>query len=369
MENKKEIVSIVKCESYSSKLLRDKLIESLNNINFNLDKFKGKTVLIKPNLLSPQEPGTGVTTNPSIIEELCKILKENNIKEIIIGESSAYDTDKALEKCGINKLKKYAKIINFEKESKKLFQLEENQQISLPEILFKVDLVINFAKLKTHGLTNVTLCTKNLYGCVPGKLKEKLHQIYPGAKEFSILLNRIEMQIKPKLCFIDGIIGLEGEGPGASGIPINSNVIIAGKSCGPVDIIATEIMGFKPNSIYTNKNYNLERKDIETVGDGKEIRLKFKKPSTMTISAFLWLNKLLPKPKIIADPEKCIRCGICVKKCPVKALSLKPHAICDHKICIKCLCCVEVCPQDAIHLEEAKIKRLISSTVYKIRKV
>ena len=367
----KEIVSVVNCESYDSKLVRNSLIESLKNINFDLKKLKGKTILIKPNLLSPQGVEKAVTTNPVLLEELCKILKSVKVKNIIIGDSSAHDTDKALEVCGINNLKKYAKVINFEKEPKKLFSLDENgaQRVSLPEILFKVDLVIDFAKLKTHGLTQVTLCTKNLYGCIPGKSKEQLHRVYPSAKEFSKLLNRIELQINPKLCFIDGIVGLEGEGPGASGIPIESKVLIAGTNCGAVDIIATEIMGFNPMSIYTNKNYNLKKEEIDVVGSGKDVKLNFKKPSSSAISMFLWLNKILPKPKIIADEKKCVKCGICVKKCPVGALSLKPYAVCNHKICIKCLCCVEVCPHDAIHLEEPGIKKFLSSIASRVRKV
>lgn len=364
-ENNK--VSIVKCADYDVKKIKKALEDSLKNINFNFKRIK--KVLIKPNLLSPQTCDKAVTTHPMLIEELCKILKKQGVKEIIIGESSAHNTDQALEMCGMTKLKKYAKIINFEKETKKLFALEENQKISLPKILFNVDLVINFAKLKTHGLTHVTLCTKNLYGCIPGRLKEKLHKVYPGAKEFSALLNRLEMQIKPKLCLIDGIIGLEGEGPGASGIPINSGVLITGTSCGPTDIVATELMGFKPNSIYTNKNYKIKREEIQIIGDGKDIKLKFKKPSTAMLSMFLWINKILPKPKIIADPIKCVKCGICVKKCPVQALELKPHAVCNHKTCIKCLCCVEVCPHDAIHLEDAKIKKFLTGLTYKIRKV
>jgi uncharacterized protein (DUF362 family)/NAD-dependent dihydropyrimidine dehydrogenase PreA subunit len=371
MEIKKEIVSIVNCESYDSNLIRNVLVESLKNINFDLKSLKGKTILIKPNLLAPHKSDDAVTTNPIFLEELCKLLKSVKVKKIIIGDSSAFDTDKALEVCGINNLKKYAEVINFEKMPKKLFSLDdsESQRVSLPKILFEVDLVIDFAKLKTHGLTQVTLCTKNLYGCVPGKLKEQLHRVYPGAKEFSILLSRIEMQIKPKLCFIDGVVGLEGEGPGASGMPISSKVLIAGTSCGAVDIIGTELMGFKPMSIYTNKNSGIKREDIGVVGSGKDVRLKFKRPSSSAISVFFWLNKIFPKPKIIADEKKCVRCGICVKKCPVHALSLSPYAVCNHNICIKCLCCVEVCPHDAIHLEEPALRKFLSSIASKVRKV
>jgi len=350
-------VSAVKCNSYENIKVRKALEESLKNIDFSFKK--NLKVLIKPNLVYPIEPETAITTNPVIIEELCKILKEYNA-EIFIGESSMYETKKAFKISGIEKLKKYAKIINFESEDKQFFKIN-NQDVPLPKILFDVDLIINFPKLKTHCLTLVTLCVKNLYGCVPGKLKEHYHKVFPSAEKISKFFSELHKTIKPELNIIDGIEGLEGDGPTAGGEKIKSNLIITSKNAVAADIIASEIMGFNPYNIFTNKFSNIEKKDILVIGDAKDLKLNFKKPSriSMTIPVLNFINNLLFKPKISFNHEKCIKCRRCEKKCPVKAISLSPYPECNHKNCIKCLCCIEICKQNAVSLEDNLVKKII----------
>ena len=46
------------------------------------------------------------------------------------------------------------------------------------------------------------------------------------------------------------------------------------------------------------------------------------------------------------DPEKCQSCGICARRCPVKAISgeKKSPYIIDQEKCISCGTCLEVCP-------------------------
>ena len=67
------------------------------------------------------------------------------------------------------------------------------------------------------------------------------------------------------------------------------------------------------------------------------------------------LNIFQKKPYI--EPERCIRCGICVKSCPVpeKAIDFRKGRenppVYDYKKCIRCFCCQEMCPEKAIHVK------------------
>jgi len=51
--------------------------------------------------------------------------------------------------------------------------------------------------------------------------------------------------------------------------------------------------------------------------------------------------------EVFLDQEQCIECGLCIKTCPVSAIS--DDFIIDNKLCTRCNSCIEVCPKDAIH--------------------
>ncbi|MBR9705394.1 DUF362 domain-containing protein [Candidatus Pacearchaeota archaeon] len=355
-------VSIVTCNTYNNEEVKQALLDSLKNIDFN---FKNNLkILIKPNILGPHTPEQGITTHPIIIEELCKILKNYNA-DIYIGDSSGLNTKKSLIKSKISNLSKYATIINFDEKEKNYIKIGK-ENISIPKIVFNVDLIINMPKLKTHGLTRVTLSVKNLYGCIQGKTKAFLHVKYPNPKNFSKLLINLENKIKPQLNIIDGIIGLEGNGPGTAGTPIKSNIIITSKNPYANDIITSNIMGFNPYDIHTNKFSNIKIQDIETIGNSKNLKLNFKKPNIPLIRFFHPLLAIFPKPKITFEKDKCIRCLKCQEKCPTNAIIINPNQICYHKKCIRCLCCIEVCPNAAIYLKDHWTKNLIKKVYRKL---
>lgn len=354
-------VSCVRCDTYHPSEVSRALEETLAHLSVSFKP--GMRVLVKPNLMSPVKPARAITTHPTILEELCKILKAAGA-EILIGESAFYNTDHAFGVCDIAPLSRYAKIINFETEPTRMVPCGGKVgAVPLPEILFQVDFIINVAKMKTHGLTGVTLCVKNLYGCIPGAVKQGYHKILPNPRSFSRFLIGLHREIKPRLNIIDGVVGLEGEGPGASGQPMASGLIVAGTSACATDIVATEMMGFKPEQIYTNRYSGIRRTEIETVGNGRDVRKFFKKPLSANFPYLIYFAGLLPRSRIHFASEHCVECGLCGKKCPAGAISFHPGPECDHQRCILCYCCMEVCPHSAVYLREQWIRRCLRSLV------
>ena len=203
IKKRAEKVAIVKCKSYKQSEV-DKAIAKVLKLG-EIEFPKRKKVLIKPNIVvcNAKNP-IAVLTNSSIVEAVCKILKKNNC-QIYIGESSFMDTDVAFKKSGIERVaKKYGKLIIFEQD--KLVKIKDAKakvlkNFYVSKTLKNVDLIINIPKLKTHQLTKYTGAIKNLYGCIPGGMKQKFHKKARGEK----ILDFIIMYSYPKHVLIKRI--------------------------------------------------------------------------------------------------------------------------------------------------------------------
>jgi ferredoxin len=78
---------------------------------------------------------------------------------------------------------------------------------------------------------------------------------------------------------------------------------------------------------------------------------------------------MLPRPKIVFDHKKCIKCGKCRKNCPVNVIELGPYPVCEHSGCIRCFCCIEICPESASGVKQSKITLAARKTMAKLRKL
>ncbi len=352
----KEKVAVVECESYKQKEVDRAVSEALKLINFEF--FEGMKVLIKPNVVGcfPRNQ-IAITTNPSVVEAVCKILKKKKCK-IFIGDSPFTNPKCAFEKSGIDKLKKYGKIIIFEQEE--MIKIHDKnarvlKEFEIPKILKDADLIINMPKLKTHTLMKYTGAIKNLYGVIPGGLKQRLHNEAKGEKKFSKLLVDIYQNILPKLTIMDAVIGMEREGPTA-GNPKKAGLIIASRNAVALDIAATKIIGFNPKKVCMIKEAikrKLARNSFEIAGMEKLPIINFRKPTSyqMTKTKKL-IGKLFREKLIVVDRVRCERCGMCMKHCPGGAITLTPYPEFNRKKCIRCFCCIEICPQHALSLEK-----------------
>lgn len=354
-----EKVSIVKCNSYNQQEVDQAIQKALDLINF---KFKpNQKVLIKPNVLGAfPKKQEAATTNPSLIEAVCKILKKHNCK-IFIGDSPFTNPENAFKYSGIDKVaKKYGKLLVFEQDE--LIDITDKRakilkKFKIAKTIKDVDLIINMPKLKTHCLTKYTGAIKNLYGLIPGGMKQRLHLKARGDKKFSQLLVDIYQNIKPELTIMDAVISMQGEGP-SSGDPINTKLILASKNGIALDIAATILIGLKPKKVLSIKQA-VKRKlypNYKFKPVGKKLpNFKFKIPSSFIISRTRrLLRRLFAEKPIVVDPKKCIKCGLCARHCPAKAIKLRPYPIVNKRKCIRCFCCIEICPEDALSVKQSK---------------
>lgn len=353
-------VSVVKCGSYNRKEVDGAVVKALNLIGFDMGDFYKKKVLIKPNVVGCfAKNQIATTTHPAVVEAVCKVLKQNKC-EIFIGDSPFTRPEVSYKAAGIDKVaKKYGTLVEFE--TSKLVKIRDSDAkilkvITVPKIVKDVDLVIDMPKLKTHSLTRYTGAIKNLYGCIPGGLKQRLHNEARSEKKFSKLLVDIYQNIKPGLVIMDGVVGMEGEGP-TSGEKKKSGLILASENAVALDIAATQIIGYKPKKIFMIKEA-VRRKlypgfKFELVGVSKLPKINFDKPTSVEMKKTRQRVKSLFKERpIVCDVKKCIKCGLCRDHCPVKAITMDPYPVVDKKKCIRCFCCIEICPKNAIGLKK-----------------
>ena len=364
-------VTAVKCPEYELDIVYKAIKNGLKNISFQMPK--NKTVLLKPNVLGAYKPEAAVTTHPIFVEAMCKMLTENNCK-IIVGESSGFSgsTKNAMYATGImDAAEKYgAEVIAFEstKIMHKKIRGRVLDKVALPALVDEVDIIINMPKLKTHSLMTYTAGVKNLFGLIPGGRKPDYHRMAQDADHFAGILCDIYQTVKPKvkLTILDAVVGMEGNGPSA-GRPKKTGLVLVADDAGAMDYAVQKIIGLESPLM----KCLIERKLLDTdkiilIGEMPSIHYR---PPTSFISLSNMPNKLrnFIEKHMTAHPhvteDKCVKCGICMKACPVKAIKLKPYPDFDRDVCIDCYCCHELCPQHAIYLKGTWLRNLLMRIV------
>ncbi len=380
----KEIVSVIECREYDYNLVKKSIQQSFENLG-GIDKYidKNDTVLLKLNLLMKKKSEDATTTHPIFAKALAQTIIDYGAK-VIIGDSPGGPFNINLLKgvykaCGIEEISNdIGAKLNYNTNS---VQIKNDnglilKKITAIEVLNEVDKVISVSKLKTHGMMMFTGAVKNMFGVVAGLEKAEYHVRMPENIDFSNALVDICMAAKPVLSFMDGIVGMQGEGPSA-GEPRDIGVVISSTSPYHLDVVATNIIGLKPIKVPTIQRC-VERdlcsgtfEDIELKGDNIEnfIIDDFVIPEIRSLDLldgkvpkFLReiLNGLLqPKPVFIHD--KCIGCGDCANNCPPKVIDMVdklPMVNLDG--CIRCFCCQELCPVEAIDINRPLLMKLLA---------
>lgn len=372
-----EKISLIHSPDYEPVRLRRDLIDLLEPLG-GISAFvtAGERVLLKPNLLSAKNPDQAVTTHPALVRAVAELVKEAG-GIVLIGDSPGIGGfQRVAEKSGVAAAARDsgATLVEFS-ESLELCASGTFRRIHLARAYLEADKVINLPKLKTHEMMTMTCAVKNLFGAVVGTEKAGWHLKAGASREqFARLLLEIYLLKKPALNIVDGIIAMEGNGPG-SGDPLRLGALIAGVNPVAVDLVAGRLAGIPADLLHIEKEASVmglpgSRIDqVEICGTPLESfqRAPFRLPAGLDVQFGLpaFITKALKKQMIsfpVADRQKCSLCGICRDACPPSAISIKNSALSvDNARCIRCWCCRELCPHDAMLVKRGFLLKVLTA--------
>ena len=207
--------AITECRDYTENELDSALRKIIENTAF--PKVEGKTVFVKPNILSDASPEKAITTDYRALDAFLRILKEKGAEKIIVGDSPGTQTGKLnANQCRISEVvKKHDATLSDFREENRIHEID-GIKIPMAKALDEADVVISFAKFKTHQLMSATGAVKNMFGTIPGLNKSPMHFRYRTPESFAAFLMKIFDECHVDYAFLDGVIGMEGPGPGRS---------------------------------------------------------------------------------------------------------------------------------------------------------
>jgi uncharacterized protein (DUF362 family)/Pyruvate/2-oxoacid:ferredoxin oxidoreductase delta subunit len=332
----------------------------------------GQSVFLKVNLLSKAEPGRAVTTHPEVVRAVVRSVLAAGARQVSVGDSpggrsTAASARALFETSGI------AAVCREEGATAVLLD-DDVTRVPTPDGLLytsfnlgraavEADVLISMPKLKTHGFMMYTGGVKNLFGCIPGLEKAQFHLKVPDRDDFAEMLVDLMLACRPELTIMDGVVGMEGEGP-AGGAPRNVGVLLASANPAALDVAASAIAGFKPMDVYTNRAAARRglcpesTDELEVLGDGwqsfvvddfahPDRDLSSKLPKGLARLA----RRITASRPVLSDARGCTACRTCEQNCPVKAIVMadgRPSF--DYDGCIRCYCCQELCPKQVIGL-------------------
>ncbi|MDJ0553658.1 MAG: DUF362 domain-containing protein [Microcoleaceae cyanobacterium MO_207.B10] len=246
-------VSLIRTNVYEIKELEksiENLLEPLGGINAFVKR--GDRVLLKPNLLTGSRPKKECVTRPEIVYCVAKMVK-NAGGQPFLGDSPAFGTAMGVAKAnGYLPLLKELDLPIVEFHGKRYEKVsQEFNHLRLSKEAMAADVIINLPKLKSHVQLTMTMGVKNLFGCVPGKMKAWWHlEAGKDTKRFGRMLVETAKAINPDLTIIDSIIGHEGNGP-IGGEPRKLEILGASTDVFALDRTFIEILKVNPEDVPT----------------------------------------------------------------------------------------------------------------------
>lgn len=381
-------VAAVRCADYDVGNVRAALRELLAPLGGMAALVRpGERIALKPNILMGSAPEAAIATHPAVVAATALAVMEEGAHPVVVespGMGVAHarlPIRRAFRKAGyVEAAERYGFELCLDTD----WEMVSNpgarlaKRVEIIGGVRRADGVINLAKFKTHMFMTFTGATKNLFGVIPGLNKAGYHARLAEPRRFADMLLDVAYLVRPRVSIVDGILGMEGNGPGTGGLPRRLGLLVAGSDPVAVDVACCRIAGIScaavPVLVAAQQRglWSGRESDVDTVGvPVAELQVKdFVMPGNyrgMGVGAGgsldVALRPILRRFNRVPHPKagRCTLCGVCEGACPVEAVSLDKEARTakvDDSLCIRCYCCHEVCPSAAIDLEFTGLGRV-----------
>ncbi len=377
-----QLPALCSCPDYEAETVRAALKKAIEAAG-GLDWVRpGMRIGVKLNLCAAKRPEAAATTHPVAAAELTRMLAARGA-EVVLGDSPggpfvAPWIHKTYESTGLRLCETAGGTLN-EDFSHAEASFPEGKSIrSFPYVSWMrgCDAIISFSKLKSHGMMGMTAAVKNLYGSIPGTNKSEMHYRHEDPMDFADLLVDLNEFVRPRLCLVDAVEIMEGNGP-TMGTPRKLGLLLADTDPYRLDRLCALLLGMRESEIPTLIAAKRRGLLPEEIPAGiRELAapwaLRDFVRSGATASWFgrseedrgfrkLMKNGLYVLFRSRPKPDKsCIGCGKCARDCPAKAITIvKGRARIDRRACIRCFCCQEFCPTGAMKVQRSAVARIV----------
>ena len=377
------LASLVRCDSYELDVVRRALDDLMHPLG-GLGAFVAPSdrVLVKPNFLLAAKPERAVTTHPALVLAVVDALRDLGVKDIVVADSPATQSARHVaRRLGLLEALETRDVAVLDLNDSIVVRNPEDsvfQRLELSQAVLDADRVINLPKVKSHAQMSMTLAVKNCFGAVVGMRKAAWHmEAGRDAAFFARMVAEICRQVAPVLSIADGIVAMEGNGPGA-GDPRELGILAAAPDPGVLDQLLCEIVGFPPGDLPSLRAWWASGgeavEDWSACLAGPALRdvaitnFRFARPLEVgglpgPLQPLQRVIRRLVEVRPHVQTAACSGCGACAKHCPANAIEMRREgtlATISPKTCIHCFVCQEICPEGAIDVRRGLVRRFLS---------
>lgn len=365
------------------------IAELLTTFEDRLPSDMAAHIVIKPNLNNDLVALTGNCADLRVLAHICESLQARGYTRITIADGSNVGVERrgidAMGRLRVDKLcqRLGVGLVDLNQDAGTEVQLHAGAHPRVARTILDADCLISVPTLKTHVEMGLSCALKNWVGICTGQDKRHMHYDL-GRNIFAL-----GEQVVPDLIIVDGLVGMEGNGPG-DGEPFRLGQLIGSDSMHLCDVVACRLVGLAVDDVpYLVHATDAGRIDAALVGQVADAFCELHRIKPAPVRSKLaelsearslgWLKRLVrpltERPEvleaayklgvvqdvydleddgvrgIVRNRDLCGECAKCADFCPTH-LPLEDIGVkTEMPDCIGCMYCWWVCPEDAITLD------------------